>query len=445
MGAGRVKTLGRRSMGFGMTLIYSDALLHDRHMKPVALGPFLGMNNRLPAEKLHVPREGDFVRSAVNVDLTAAGTFQRRRGATLALSGSDCHSFWSNGAVGYYVDHGTLYSLTGTAESPVKTAVISGLPMAASGMSYAECAGTIHCSNGLSLWRLFGAVATEASVPNPERQPTIAISNTGSLYRGTYLIAVTYVDGEGRESGATPVQTAEVPEHGRIALTDLPQRNGCLTSVYVSTTNGDDLYRVALTADSSLDVSVPHLGGGVMCWTQGLAPMPSGSILRAFKGRLLAAAGNTLRYSEPFAPGLCNPVRGYIVFPETITLVEPVQNGIYISADETYWLAGDDIEQAAMLPVLPYRAVAGTAKPVPNKNSVFWMSERGGVVGEPGGVVTNIQEQTVAVDAARFGATMVREEDGMKQFVTSIFNPHASVMSARSYMDAEVIRKETIL
>ena len=42
-------------------------------MKTVTLGPFLGINNRLPNFALHVDQKGDFLKSAENVDIDNAG------------------------------------------------------------------------------------------------------------------------------------------------------------------------------------------------------------------------------------------------------------------------------------------------------------------------------------------------------------------------------------
>ena len=95
--------------------------------------------------------------------------------------------------------------------------------------------------------------------------------------------------------------------------------------------------------------------------------------------------------------------------------------------------------------MLPYKAVIGTSGQVPNSNNVFWMSERGMVVGTQNGEVSNMQENKVAVEPALVGASLFREQDGMKQMVASLFGPQQTVMAARSYMDAEVIRKETSL
>lgn len=166
--------------------------------------------------------------------------------------------------------------------------------------------------------------------------------------------------------------------------------------------------------------------------------------MRYADGRLIVASGNILYYSELFAPTLHNPAKSYIPFAENITMIRPCDGGIYVSADETYWIAGD-LASGAINTVLPYKAVFGTDSEVPNSNNVWWMSERGMVVGAPGGEVENVQEKFVAVDAATAGASLYREHDGMRQMLSSLFGTQTNVMAASSYMEFEVIRKETVL
>ena len=65
-------------------------------MANAPIGPFAGINNRLPDHKLGIvsrgQKSGDYLRNAVNVHLTSAGTLQRRKGTTLVLAGADRHS-----------------------------------------------------------------------------------------------------------------------------------------------------------------------------------------------------------------------------------------------------------------------------------------------------------------------------------------------------------------
>jgi hypothetical protein len=175
-----------------------------------------------------------------------------------------------------------------------------------------------------------------------------------------------------------------------------------------------------------------------------LRPMPAGDVVRWLNGRLYVAAGDTVYYSEPYAPTLFNPARNYILFPSTISMLETCQNGLYVAADQTYWLGGDP-SGASLDPVLPYGAVPGSSVQSPVKNECFWMSVRGLVRGDQNGVATNLQEAFVAVEPAQAGSTLFREQDGVRQVLSSLFGGEQTVTAARSYMDAEVIRKETIL
>lgn len=118
-------------------------------MKPVRLENFLGENNRLPAQKLRI-KEGVYLRHIVNGDVTDAGTIQRREGVEKVLPGDDCHSFWSNGKVGYFIDKDTLYMVD---EQLGKRVVLTGLPSGLP-MSYTAVNGEVYCSNGQHVWRV---------------------------------------------------------------------------------------------------------------------------------------------------------------------------------------------------------------------------------------------------------------------------------------------------
>ena len=80
-----------------------------------------------------------------------------------------------------------------------------------------------------------------------------------------------------------------------------------------------------------------------------------------------------------------------------------------------------------------------------DRNMVYWYSPRGLVVADANGSAKNMQEDSVVTVSASAGAAMFREQDGLKQLVASLLNPGKSVAAASSFMDAEVIRKETIL
>lgn len=403
------------------------------------IGPFVGINNRLPDHQLGIVergrKAGDYLRNAVNVDLTAAGTLQRRKGSTLVVPGSDCHSLWSDGEKAFYVDGDTLYQYP-------RIALRSGL-VPGRRVSYCETpTGDVIWTNGTVLERIRAGVSAPLGLPVPNPAPTVSASVGGSLKAGVYQVAITAANADGEESGATwPVQV-NVPEGGRIEVSGLP---GTLVNIYVSPLNGDALYLAATTTASSYVIPVMGVQGA-QCPTLNLRPLPAGRFVREYHGRLLVADASGLYYSEPWAYGLYNPLRGYIPL-EGITLLEPGQTGVYVAtADKTYWLSGLDVDQLErVVELLPYGAVEGSAAHIENSNDIAWFSTRGLVIGSQDGQAKNVQEATVAVGPAQIGATLYREQDGMRQLVAAVSGAQESRAAANSFMTMEVVRKENML
>lgn len=403
------------------------------------IGPFVGINNRLPDHQLGIVergrKAGDYLRNAVNVDLTATGTLQRRKGSTLAQAGADCHSLWSDGEQAFYVDGDTLYQYP-------RIALRSGL---VPGRRVSWCktpTGDVIWTNGTVLERIRAGVSAPLGLPVPNPAPTVSASAGGSLKAGVYQVAITATNADGEESGATwPVQVT-VPEGGRIQVSDLP---GTLTNIYISPLNGDALYLAATTTASSYVIPVSGALGQSL-QTIGLRAMPAGEIVREHFGRLLVASGSTIYYSEPFGYGLHNPQRGRIHFGGRIALLAPVQGGCYVSTETaTFWLPGGDIEKTQVIELLPYGAVPGTDTALENQTGVAWMSTRGLVIGSQDGQAKNVQEDTVAIGPAQAGATLYREQDGMRQIITSLAGLFETVAPAMTFTVADEARKESML
>ncbi len=409
--------------------------------KPFDFGALLGENNLRPDYRLKTD-EGSFVRAAVNADLTPQSTFKRRQGFALVVAGTDCHSLWSHGTDAYFADYDTLYHLSpAMAKTAISAKVVPGQQV-----SFADANGVVYCSTGAELLRLSGAsAAAKAGITPPNVSPALTAASGGSLPAGIYQATISFIALSGEESGALLPVSVDVPKDGSLTISGIQVSAGYSTAVYLSPPNGDVLFRIAKTTDASLPaITIQPQSNASRARTILLARMPPGQIVRYADGRLIVASGNILYYSELFAPALHNPAKSYIPFAENITMILPCDGGLYVSADETYWIAGD-LAAATKTTVLPYKAIFGTDSEVPNSNNVWWMSERGMVVGSPGGQVENVQEKFVAVDAATTGASLYREQDGMRQMLSSLFGAQTNAMAASSYMEFEVIRKETVL
>ena len=418
--------------------------------KPLELGPFVpGVDNRRPEQKMKGGRTdaGDFLRFAVNADIGAEGTVKRRPGYTQALAATDGHSFWADGADAFMVDGQNLLRITGLPGAAVSSTLKTGLAPGRH-VSYVRTPYSIYYSNGVEIGRL-GASGVRPGCTPGLATPPIVTAGVGALTTGQYGLCFTQLDAAGEESAATNPIWITLGAGQGIMISGLPATfpSGVASVVvYLTAPNDSTLQRVAVLAAPSATMTIavmPFLGA--RCQTVLRAPMPAGDIVRFHYGRLLVSSGNTLYYSDPYMLGLLNPQRGYMQFPGPITSVETTSGGVWVCADQTYWLAGLDIEAAKPDAKAPYGAVTGSGGQVPNSNDVFWMSPRGLIRAGQDGTFTNMQEAHVAVAPASFAAGFFREFDGRKQLGESTFGEGPQRMAAGSFMSAEIVRKEVNL
>lgn len=403
-----------------------------------------GMSNRRPDTRLD---EGigatrvSYLRSIINADGTAAGTFKRRRGYTRELPGGACHSLWSDGIYTFFADGPSLYRLKGAAGALSKELVHDSLVPNAP-VSFVSTPLGIFYSDGTSLRRYDASGDRLAGTPMFAVEPNVTPIVGGSLPAGAYEVAFTYRRADGQESPSTLPVRVEVEANGAVAITGLPPswpETVHAVVIYMTQPNSATLLKVFSLSAPAVSHTITVLpSGSERCATVMLAPMPAGHIVRFHAGRLLVARDNVLHLSEPYAPTLVNPSKGYIPFPAPIDIVEPVDGGVYITADATYWYDGEELVELAPVP-----GVRGTGGRRPDDRTVFWMSATGLVTGDHAGEIQNLQEKDNAVAPASRGATLVHEHDGMKQIIASLFGSRPTTLVAHSFMEAEVIRKGT--
>lgn len=131
---------------------------------------------------------------------------------------------------------------------------------------------------------------------------------------------------------------------------------------------------------------------------------PAGHLLAFHDSRVLVAQENVCWYSEKFAYSRFDLASNFIQEASSITLLAPVEGGIYIgTANQVFWYEGADFKTAkrdmkgtGALPgtsvVVAHTAVnrlLGTNFTAP---CVMWAAKDGIYVGAPGGFVTNITE-----------------------------------------------------
>lgn len=401
-------------------------------METKPLGPFLGLNTRLPDFALHKPKTGDYLRVADNVDITDAGTIVRRRGVTLLASMTNAHSLhMKTVSTGFLVRSSVLYAIT----LPSYTETLLKVLASDATMSYAQIGTDWYFSNGTDSGRITAGVAYPLGLPSLAA-PTLA-GIGGSLLAGWYQVGIAYVNTTTGEEGAiSDIASQELTSSGGIRVT-LP---GALTgathvNVYLSESNGTVpmLHSTVTTATATVDLTT--LAAGRPTNGRNEDVLPAGTLF-AHNGRLCSFKEKTVYVGLPFRPGYYLPLDGFIPFEADVSIAISNQSGVFIVADQTRYFPGDlgDV-QAIIADLLPYGAVPGTSFVFPDKKTVGWFSTKGFVVGDSAGSVDSSMADNIDFTPPVIGVAGVCECGGFRRVSSCGYSMNIATKAVTTYSD----------
>lgn len=379
---------------------------------------FQGINNVLPPERL---ADQELV-TAINVDIGLSGEVRRRGGFTLDTEG--CHkNLWQ--ADGYMLAtcNGAL-----TAIRPGGARTVVHPYMGQDRLWYCNLPdGRTTFSNGLICGITDGVTATGWGVPEPDGVGAFT-EVAGQLFPGEYRYRLTHVRlSDGLEGGPVYAEPAQI-QNGGILLTGLPVRDGFGLNVYLTSHNDDGAY----LAGTALTGSFSYLGKNdalvLPCRTDHIQPAPAGIATQFWRGRVLTASGNLLHASRPNQWEHFDPLRDFKQFSAPITLVQPVDNGIYVgTTEELAFLSGTDFDGLAYAQVLRGHVVLGSGVEVRGERislgdgggqgkAMVCIADRILVAGFNGGNIQRLSDGRYQTDVQEVAATF-REVDGIPQYV----------------------------
>lgn len=152
-------------------------------------------------------------------------------------------------------------------------------------------------------------------------------------------------------------------------------------NVYCTQPGGTDLQLAGSVSPSTptFELEKQHKLGRAAAFKH-LSPMKPGKYLSYWRGRLLTATGNVLRFSEPLAYHLHDERHGFIQTPQRITFVEPVGDGIWVGqVDHVLFLQGQSPSDMSVV-------VKSSMPPVPD-SATQTDSEVFGEISEGGNMV----------------------------------------------------------
>lgn len=393
-----------------------------------------GINNRVRETEQAIMREGEslpssqFLRQALNVDLTAEGHPMRRRGYTLHTGGYS-HSAWGCEPLGVFcvVIDGQL--LAGPDPDNLQlVATVNAYNL----MSYCYVNDTIYYSNGQQLgeigydytYRAWGIpVAPTPTINGP------AAENPGG-WSDTRQVAVTYEDIFGREGGAS--EPILVGADGTFTVSipvPLPD-NVSRANIYVSEANSEVLYRTqTIISAPTVTIYTQNMGKGRELETLNLHPPKAGQLVGEMNGRVYIARNDRIIFTEALRYHLTRPSQGIYLMPDYITLLEPAVDGIYVGTQKgVVFIAGDDPYDVKQMHVSPYAPVEYAVTRMPGEKfgvqvdevPVWWGTDGVMVVGLPGGQLRQLTRDRLAVPKFQQGAVSLREYEGMSHIVSTL-------------------------
>jgi ligand-binding sensor domain-containing protein len=304
----------------------------------ITLRNFKGINNASDINKI----PDGYLRECVDFDINANGLLTQRAGrvskdtATYNCIGGDdkrCFAVRNSNLVEVTESAG-IYSFT-----TIKASI------GAVDLDFAECDGNYYYVGSTVNGVVKGSTNKSFGLPSVATQPTLTESNTGSLTKGVYLVACTFLDSSGLESGTVAPSSITISADGKkISLSNIPvSANADVTTVaiYVSTRNGSELYRQTTVNNyvttATISSITPHTSA---LMTIGINPAPFGSLIGYHYSHLYIANGSYLFYCEKFRYHHWKPDNHYKL-PSTITGIMSCETGLWIATlDGLYWISG---------------------------------------------------------------------------------------------------------
>lgn len=190
-------------------------------------------------------------------------------------------------------------------------------------------------------------------------------------------------------------------------------------NIYATSLGGTDMQLAGTVSSSvtSYKIEADHALGMAAQFAH-LSPMPTGKYLCYWRGRLITATANVIRFSEPLAYHLHDERHGFIQTSQGITFIQPVEGGLWVGQfDHVLFIQGSQPDEMTV-------SIKAAANPVPGSaiqidaeligeaseggaQSALWLSSNGYVIGTSSGQVVELNAGRIKNISAQ-SATTVR-------------------------------------
>lgn len=365
---------------------------------------------------------------ADNVDMRRQKKVTRRPGFadTGYIAGGVIHSAYADKKIFIFQEGTELKRFISATET---TVLRSGLT-AGGRLSAQRIAGRVYWSNTTETGVIEpNGNARALGVAVPERDVGSVVS--GNLGAGRYQYTWTFVEADGRESGSLDPTLVELPENSGLSFTFSA---GLARNFWISETNGQELYLAATTGagDTSLNYRAIQPNSSIVLDRLLMSPPPAWTDIDWYRAVLMFAVGDNVEWSQPFDYELRDQAMNYLHFGEPVEVIASLRDGFYVGTDSgIYWYSGADMSQLDMTQVADYGSIRGTKTHIngavvgngeSSERIPLWATQRGIVMGLPGGSLRNLHENKVDFPGGLTGTALYRNAGRQNHYITRVLS-----------------------
>ena len=189
-------------------------------------------------------------------------------------------------------------------------------------------------------------------------------------------------------------------------------------NIYATSLGGTDMQLAGTVSSNATNykIEADHALGMAAQFAH-LSPMPTGKYLCYWRGRLITATANVIRFSEPLAYHLHDERHGFIQTSQRITFIQPVEGGLWVGqSDHVIFIQGTSPDDMTI-------SIKSAQAPVPNSaiqmpsNDIgeaaeggslvtVWLASNGYVAGSSAGQIIEYQAGRISNIGAQSGTTV---------------------------------------
>ena len=249
-----------------------------------------------------------------------------------------------------------------------------------------------------------------------DKPPTpIANDNVENTQPYSRSVAISWLRGSMESSLSDYVSTGESADIVLPMVFD-PTVTG--VNIYATSVGGTDM-QLAGTMDraaTNFVITKDHKLGMAAQFAH-LSPMPTGKFLCYWRGRLITATANVIRFSEPLAYHLHDERHGFIQTSQRVTFIQPVENGLWVGqSDHVIFIQGTSPDDMTISIKSAQAPVPNSAIQIPSNDIgeaaeggslvTVWLASNGYVAGSSAGQIIEYQAGRISNISAQSGTTV---------------------------------------